>query len=83
MFTSGKEKLVNCKYMHRYDRSTLAAIRKVYLHEYQAKLGRAKSQADDDGDIKKSSLYAKYQAELLEFDRKLKDLADEQTRTRP
>ncbi len=79
LFTSGREKAFNCLiYLHRYDKTTLSRIRKDYLHEYQAKLDRAFEQAQDEGNVKLSSLYAKYQKELLEFDTKIKDLADEQ-----
>lgn len=79
MFTSGKEKAFNCLvYLHRYDKTTLSRIRKDYLHEYQAKLDRAIAQAEDEGNVKLTSLYAKYKAELLEFDAKIKDLADSQ-----
>lgn len=79
MFTSGKEKAFNCLvYLHRYDKTTLSRIRKDYLHEYQAKLDRATAQAEDEGNVKLTSLYAKYKTELLEFDAKIKDLADSQ-----
>ena len=79
MFTSGKEKAFNClMYLHRYDKTTLSRIRKDYLHEYQAKLDRAKAQAEDEGDVKLNSLYSKYQSEILEYDRKLQILADSQ-----
>ena len=79
LFTSGKEKAFNCLvYLHRYDKTTLSRIRKDYLHEYQAKLDRAISQAEDEGNVKLSSLYAKYKSELLDFDAKIKDLADSQ-----
>lgn len=79
MFTSGKEKAFNClMYLHRYDKTTLSRIRKDYLHEFQAKLDRAKAQAEDEGNIKLTSQYAKYQKELLDFDAKIKDLADAQ-----
>lgn len=79
MFTSGKEKAFNCLiYLHRYDRATLATIRKKYLHEYQAKLDTAIQQAEKTGDVKTAALYNKYKSELLEFDRKLQVLADEQ-----
>lgn len=79
MFTSGKEKAFNClMYLHRYDKTTLSRIRKDYLHEYQAKLDRAKAQAEDEGNVKLNSLYSKYQSEILEYDRKLQVLADSQ-----
>ncbi|MGN1154260.1 MAG: BREX-1 system adenine-specific DNA-methyltransferase PglX [Candidatus Gastranaerophilaceae bacterium] len=79
MFTSGKEKAFNCLvYLHRYDKTTLSRIRKDYLHEYQAKLDRAIAQAEDESNVKLTSLYAKYKTELLEFDAKIKDLADSQ-----
>jgi type II restriction/modification system DNA methylase subunit YeeA len=79
MFTSGKEKAFNClMYLHRYDKTTLSRIRKDYLHEFQAKLDRAKAQAEDEGNVKLNSLYSKYQSELLEYDRKLQVLADAQ-----
>jgi len=79
MFTSGKKKAFNCLvYLHRYDKATLSRIRKDYLHEFQAKLDRAISQAEDEGNVKLTSLYAKYKSELLDFDAKIKDLADSQ-----
>lgn len=79
MFTSGKEKSFNClMYLHRYDKTTLSRIRKDYLHEYQAKLDRAKAQAEDEGNVKLNSLYSKYQSEILEYDRNLQVLADSQ-----
>ena len=79
LFTSGKEKAFNCLvYLHRYDKTTLSRIRKDYLHEFQAKLDRAISQAEDEGNVKLTSLYAKYKSELLDFDAKIKDLADSQ-----
>lgn len=79
MFTSGKEKAFNClMYLHRYDKTTLSRIRKDYLHEYQAKLDRAKAQAEDEGNVKLNSLYSKYQSEILEYDRNLQVLADSQ-----
>lgn len=79
LFTSGKEKAFNCLvYLHRYDKTTLSRIRKDYLHEFQAKLDRAISQAEDSGNVKLSSQYAKYHQETVEYDAKLKDLADEQ-----
>lgn len=79
MFTSGKEKAFNCLvYLHRYDKTTLSRLRKDYLHEFQAKLDRAKGQAEKEGNIKLTSQYAKYQSELLEFDRRLQQFADQQ-----
>lgn len=79
MFTSGKEKAFNCLvYLHRYDKTTLSRIRKDYLHEYQAKLDRAKAQAEDEGNVKLDLMYSKYQTEILEYDRKLQVLADSQ-----
>lgn len=79
MFTSGKEKAFNSLiYLHRYDKTTLSRLRKDYLHEYQAKLDRAKAQAEDEGNVKLNSLYSKYQSEILEYDRKLQVLADSQ-----
>lgn len=79
MFTSGKEKAFNCLvYLHRYDKTTLSRLRKDYLHEFQAKLDRAKEQAEKEGNIKLTSQYAKYQSELLEFDRNLQQFADQQ-----
>lgn len=79
MFTSGKEKGFNALiYLHRYDKTTLSRIRKDYLHEFQNKLDNAIQRAENEGDVKLTSLYSKYQTECLEFDRKIKDLADEQ-----
>ena len=79
MFTSGKEKAFNClMYLHRYDKTTLSRVRKDYLHEYQAKLDRARAQAEDEGNVKLNTLYTKYQTELVEYDRKLQVLADSQ-----
>lgn len=79
MFTSGKEKAFNCLvYLHRYDKATLATMRTKYLHKYQAKLDTAISHAQDNGDVKLSSMYEKYREELLKFDEKLKVYADEQ-----
>ena len=79
LFTSGKEKAFNCLvYLHRYDKTTLSRIRKDYLHEFQAKLDRAIAQADDEGNVNLTSLYAKYRSELLDYDAKIKDLADSQ-----
>lgn len=79
MFTSGKEKAFNALiYLHRYDKTTLSRIRKDYLHEFQNKLDNAIQRAENEGNVKLTSLYAKYQTECLEFDRKIKDLADEQ-----
>ena len=79
MFSSGKEKAFNCLvYLHRYDKTTLSRLRKDYLHEFQAKLDRAKEQAEKEGNIKLISQYAKYQSELLEFDRRLQQFADQQ-----
>lgn len=79
MFTSGKEKAFNCLvYLHRYDKTTLSRIRKDYLHEFQAKLDRAISQAEEEGNVKLTSLYAKYKKESQDFDAKIKDLADAQ-----
>ena len=79
MFTSGKEKAFNCLvYLHRYDKTTLSRIRKDYLHEFQAKLDRAIAQAEDEGNVKLTSLYAKYKKELQDYDSKIKDIADAQ-----
>lgn len=79
MFTSGKEKAFNALiYLHRYDKTTLSRIRKDYLHEFQNKLDNAIQRAENEGNVKLTSLYSKYQTECLEFDRKIKDLADEQ-----
>lgn len=79
MFTSGKEKAFNALiYLHRYDKTTLSRIRKDYLHEFQNKLDNSIQRAENEGDVKLTSLYSKYQTECLEFDRKIKDLADEQ-----
>lgn len=79
MFTSGKEKGFNALiYLHRYDKTTLSRIRKDYLHEFQNKLDNAIQRAENEGNVKLTSLYSKYQTECLEFDRKIKDLADEQ-----
>lgn len=79
MFSSGKEKAFNCLvYLHRYDKTTLSRIRKDYLHEFQAKLDRAISQAEEEGNVKLTSLYAKYKKESQDFDAKIKDLADAQ-----
>lgn len=79
MFTSGKEKGFNALiYLHRYDKTTLSRIRKDYLHEFQNKLDGAIQRAENEGNVKLTSLYSKYQTECLEFDRKIKDLADEQ-----
>lgn len=79
MFTSGKEKAFNTLiYLHRYDKTTLSRIRKDYLHEFQNKLDNAIQRAENEGNVKLTSLYSKYQTECLEFDRKIKDLADEQ-----
>lgn len=79
MFTSGKEKAFSALiYLHRYDKTTLSRIRKDYLHEFQNKLDNAIQRAENEGNVKLTSLYSKYQTECLEFDRKIKDLADEQ-----
>ena len=79
MFTSGKEKAFNCLvYLHRYDKTTLSRIRKDYLHKFQTKLDVAISQAEDSGNVKLSSLYAKYKKELQHYDENIKDLADAQ-----
>ena len=79
MFTSGKEKAFNALiYLHRYDKTTLSRIRKDYLHEFQNKLDNTIQRAENEGNVKLTSLYSKYQTECLEFDRKIKDLADEQ-----
>ena len=79
MFTSGKEKAFNALiYLHRYDKTTLSRIRKDYLHEFQNKLDNAIQRAENERNVKLTSLYSKYQTECLEFDRKIKDLADEQ-----
>lgn len=79
MYTSGKEKAFNALiYLHRYDKTTLSRIRKDYLHEFQNKLDNAIQRAENEGNVKLTSLYSKYQTECLEFDRKIKDLADEQ-----
>lgn len=79
MFTSGKEKAFNALiYLHRYEKTTLSRIRKDYLHEFQNKLDNAIQRAENEGNVKLTSLYSKYQTECLEFDRKIKDLADEQ-----
>lgn len=79
MFTSGKEKAFNCLvYLHRYDKTTLSRIRKDYLHKLQAKLDSAIIRAEEAGDVKLSAQYAKDKKELLDFDSKIKDYADEQ-----
>ena len=79
MFTSGKEKAFNrLVYLHRYDKTTLSRIRKDYLHKFQTKLDVAISQAEDSGNVKLSSLYAKYKKELQHYDENIKDLADAQ-----
>ena len=79
LFTSGKEKAFNCLvYLHRYDKTTLSRIRKDYLHKFQTKLDVAISQAEDSGNVKLSSLYAKYKKELQHYDENIKDLADAQ-----
>ena len=79
MFTSGKEKAFNCLvYLHRYDKTTLSRIRKDYLHKLQAKLDSAIIRAEEAGDVKLSTQYAKDKKELLDFDAKIKDYADEQ-----
>lgn len=79
MFSSGKEKAFNCLvYLHRYDKTTLSRIRKDYLHKLQAKLDSAIIRAEEAGDVKLSTQYAKDKKELLDFDAKIKDYADEQ-----
>lgn len=79
MFTSGKGKAFNCLvYLHRYDKTTLSRIRKDYLHKLQAKLDSAIIRAEEAGDVKLSAQYAKDKKELLDFDAKIKDYADEQ-----
>ena len=79
MFTSGKEKAFNCLvYLHRYDKTTLSRIRKDYLHKLQAKLDSAIIRAEEAGDVKLSTQYTKDKKELLDFDAKIKDYADEQ-----
>lgn len=79
MFTSGKEKAFNCLvYLHRYDKTALSRIRKDYLHKLQAKLDSAIIRAEEAGDVKLSTQYTKDKKELLDFDAKIKDYADEQ-----
>ena len=42
------------------------------------KINQSKEQAEKEGNIKLTSQYAKYQSELLEFDRRLQQFADQQ-----
>jgi hypothetical protein len=61
MFTSGKEKAFNALvYLHRYDKDTLARLRKDYLHELQAKLDREISFLEKNNEKKKLSVLYKH-----------------------
>lgn len=79
MITSGKEKAFNCLiYLHRYNKDTLARVRKDYLHELQAKLDREIDHLEKAGEKKKLGQLIKQQQELIKFDEVLKQYADQQ-----
>ena len=79
MITSGKEKAFNCLvYLHRYNKDTLARVRKDYLHELQAKLDREIDHLEKSGEKKKLGQLIKQQQELIKFDEVLKQYADQQ-----
>ncbi|MHC9538756.1 MAG: BREX-1 system adenine-specific DNA-methyltransferase PglX [Vulcanimicrobiota bacterium] len=78
LFTSGKEKAFNALvYLHRYNKDTLARLRKDYLHELQAKLDREVKFLEERNEKKKLSLLTKQQEELRRYDELLKHFADQ------
>jgi type II restriction/modification system DNA methylase subunit YeeA len=79
MFTSGKEQAFNALvYMHRYDKYTIARLRKDYLHELQAKIDRNIEFLEKENEKKKLSRMYKLQEELRKYDEILKHYADMQ-----
>jgi hypothetical protein len=79
MFTSGKEQAFNVLvYMHRYDKYTIARLRKDYLHELQAKIDRNIEFLEKENEKKKLSRMYKLQEELRKYDEILKHYADMQ-----
>ena len=79
MFTSGKEQAFNALvYMHRYDKYTIARLRKDYLHELQAKIDRNIEFLEKENEKKKLSRMYKIQEELRKYDEVLKHYADMQ-----
>lgn len=78
LFTSGREKAFNALvYLHRYDKDTLARLRKDYLHELQAKLDREVKFLEEKNEKKKLSALYKQQEELRKYDELLKHYADQ------
>ncbi len=79
MFTSGKEQAFNALvYMHRYDKYTIARLRKDYLHELQAKIDRNIEFLEKENEKKKLSRMYKLQEELRKYEEILKHYADMQ-----
>lgn len=89
LFSSGKHKAFECLvYLHRYNEGTLARMRTEYviplsarLNSYAEKLEQAKEAADSTAETKRlekelATLHNQ-QAELAEFDEKLRHYADQ------
>jgi hypothetical protein len=87
LFTSGKQKAFQCLvYLHRYNEGTLARMRSEYVIPLQGKMAARLSHLADDRKVaspaqqkrldKESVKLTKQQAELREFDEKLRHYAD-------
>jgi type II restriction/modification system DNA methylase subunit YeeA len=87
LFTSGKQKAFQCLvYLHRYNEGTLARMRSEYVIPLQGKMAARLAHLEDDRKVaspaqqkridKESAKLKKQQAELLEFDEKLRHYAD-------
>ena len=89
LFSSGKQKAFQCLvYLHRYNEGTLARMRTEYVIPLQGKMASRVRQLEDDIDAatstphrrgleKERATLAKQQAELREFDEKLRHYADQ------
>ena len=89
LFSSGKHKAFECLvYLHRYNESTLARMRTEYVIPLSAKLNTYAEKLEQDKDASTSAAETKrlekeiatlhkQQAELAEFDEKLRHYADQ------
>ena len=89
LFSSGKQKAFQCLvYLHRYNEGTLARMRTEYVIPLQGMIASRVHQLEGDIDTDASTVYrkrlekeratlVKQQAELREFDEKLRHYADQ------
>jgi len=89
LFSSGKHKAFECLvYLHRYNEGTMARMRTEYVIPLSAKLNAYAEKLEQDKDASSSTAETKHlekevvtlhkqQAELAEFDEKLRHVADQ------